>query len=365
MNTTTMSVRVVGTGSYLHGDPIDNKQIEALVGPVPEDILEGIQVQQRHWMIDPKTGDHLITNSEMAAKAAAAAIAQAGASPGDIDLIVMSTASPEYQLPPAVTFVQQHLGIPECATLEIRSGCAGFVEAADIARGYLERGTFRTALVVGAEAISPLLVPLYRGMDPERVRMRDRLVAYTFGDGAGALMLRAEEAGPDARAGVLGSSILTMGGAKKPGMQVIGGATHAPLHVQAAAKRLVKLDVDVVESGKFIPHMITRSLRELLRAGDITAEDVALWVVPEGNAGYMTSELEAAGLLTDEWLALRDKVYENIARVGATGSAAVPLALDEAALEGRLREGDIVMLLAIETSKWKYAGMTLVWGDRR
>ncbi|GAB2638674.1 3-oxoacyl-ACP synthase III family protein [Nocardia goodfellowii] len=365
MATNGLSVHLVGTGSYLHGEPIDNKQVEALVGPVPEDILEGIQVQHRHWMIDPHTGEHLISNSEMAARAAAQAIERAGLRPADIDLIVMSTASPEYQLPPAVTFVQQHLGIAECATLEIRSGCAGFVEAADIAYGYLTRGAFRNALVVGCEAISPLLVPLYRGIDPERVRMRDRLVAYTFGDGAGALVLRAEAAVPGIRSGVLGSVLETMGGLKKPGMQVIGGATHAPLHQQALAKRLVALQVDVVESGKFIPHMITRSLKALLQASDLAAEDIALWVVPEGNAGYMTSELEAAGLLTDEWLALRDKVYENIARVGATGSAAVPLALDEAATTGRVRAGDNVMLLAIETSKWKYAGMTLVWGSGR
>ncbi|WP_067538180.1 3-oxoacyl-ACP synthase III family protein [Nocardia crassostreae] len=361
MATNGFSVQLVGTGSYLHGDPIDNKQVEVLLGPVPEDILEGIQVKQRHWMIDPETGEHLVTNSEMAARAAAAALERAGLEASEVDLIVMSTVSPEYQLPPAVTFVQQHLGIAECATMEVRSGCAGFVEAADIARGYLERGTFRTALVIGSEAISPLLVPMYRGTDPERIRMRDRLVAYTFGDGAGAIVLRAEEAAPDVRSGVLGSSILTMGGLKKPGMQVVGGATHAPLHKQALAKRLVELKVDVVESGKFLPHMVTRSLRELLHASDVTAEDIALWVVPEGNAGYMTSELEAAGLLTDEWLALRDKVYENIERVGATGSAAVPLALDEAARTGKVRTGDKVMLLAIETSKWKYAGMTLVW----
>ncbi|GAB4586319.1 3-oxoacyl-ACP synthase III family protein [Nocardia sp. IFM 10818] len=361
MATNVFSARIVGTGSYLHGDAIDNKQVEALLGPVPEDILEGIQVKERHWMIDPETGEHLVTNSEMAAGAASAALERAGMEPGEVDLIVMSTASPEHLLPPAVTYVQQRLGIDECATIEVRSGCAGFVEAADIARGYLERGAFRTALVIGSEAISPLLVPMYRGIDPERIRMRDRLVAYTFGDGAGAIVLRAEEAAPDSRSGVLGSSILTMGGAKKPGMQVIGGSTHAPQHEQQQAKRLLDLKVDVVESGKYIPHMITRSLRDLLRASDLAAEDIALWVVPEGNAGYMTSELEAAGLLTDEWLALRDKVYENIERVGATGSAAVPLALDEAARTGRIRAGDTVILLAIETSKWKYAGMTLVW----
>jgi 3-oxoacyl-[acyl-carrier-protein] synthase-3 len=351
-------VQIASTGAYLPGDPITNEDIERLVGPLPEDILEGIQVQQRHWMIDPATGEHTSSNSKMATEAARRALAAAELEPAQVDLLVTSTASPEYHLPPMVTFVQEALGLERCATTEIRSGCAGFVEALDVARMYLETGRYETAVVIGSESISPLLAPVYLGKDPDRVRMRDRMNPYNFGDGAGAVVLQAAAEGED---GYYGAAMACVGGEKAAGMQVIGGATHTPLHKQLEAKLLVELKVDVVESGRFTPYVLTEALGEVLRASNLKAEDIDLCVIPEGNAGYMVEELKEAGLLTPEWLALEGKIYENLTYVGATGSAAVPLALDDAWQKGRLKRGDKVMLLAIETSKWKYAGAVINW----
>src|SRR5437899_2176343 len=150
--------RIVSTGSYLPGEPITNEDVEALVGPLPEDVLEGIQVKQRYWMIDPATGEHREGNSDMAYKASMQALELAGLEPGEVDLIVTSTGSPEYLLPNMAVFLQDKLGLEKCASIEIRSGCAGTVEALDVARLYLERGLYNTALVVGSEAISPLRV---------------------------------------------------------------------------------------------------------------------------------------------------------------------------------------------------------------
>ncbi len=351
-------VQLVSTGSYLPGDPIDNDTLVRLAGPLPDEVLEGIQVKTRHWSIDPETGEHNESNSEMATKAVAEALELAGMEAGELDLIVVSTASPEYHLPATATFVQGQLGLRRCAAIDIRSGCAGAIEALDLARSYLERGDFDTAVVVGSEAISPLSAPIYLGKDPAKVRMRDRLGIYNFGDGAGAMVLRAAEG---AQAGIAGSAVACVGGEKKPGMQVVGGATHAPIATQLKAKRLIDLKVDVVESAKFIPHVLTEGMRDTLERSGVTAEDVSVCVIPEGNAGYMTDELREAGLLTPEWLALEPKIYENLTIVGATGSAAVPLALDHAWKNGVIATGDVVMLLAIETSKWKYGGLVLDW----
>jgi 3-oxoacyl-[acyl-carrier-protein] synthase III len=348
--------RILGTGSFLPGEPIGNDTLEELVGPLPPDILEGIQVKRRHWMIDPATGEHQINNSGMATEATRIALDAAGIAAEDIDLLVLSTASPDYLLPPLVTFVQEALGLERCATVEIRSGCAGAVEALDVARLYLERGIHETAVVIGSEAISPLLVPIFLGKDPEQIRMRDRMNPYNFGDGAGAIVLQAGEGD-----GVLGSAIASVGGLKKPAMQIVGAGTHEPIHKQLLAKTLVDLKVDVVESGRFTPYVLTEALSAVVASSGVRAEDIDLCIIPEGNAGYMVDELEEAGLLTPEWIALADKIYENLTEVGATGSAAVPLALDDAWRKGRLEPGDIVMLLAIETSKWKYAGMVLTW----
>jgi len=350
------TVRVVSTGSYLPGEPITNDDLERLVGPLPEDILEGIQVKRRHWLIDPDTGEHRTTNSEMATTATREALAAAELEPGDVELIVSSTASPEYHLPPMVTLLQDHLGIQKCATTELRSGCAGFVEAFEVARMYLERGVYRTAVVVGSEAISPLLAPVYLGKEPDRIRMRDRMNPYNFGDGAGAIVLQAGDGD-----GVIGSAISSVGGTRKPAMQIVGAGTHEPIHKQLEAKTLVDLKVDIVESGRFTPYVLTEALTATLGSSGIAAEDVDLCIIPEGNAGYMVDELKEAGLLTPEWIALSDKIYENLTEVGATGSAAVPLALDDAWRKGKLEPGDVVMLLAIETSKWKYAGIVATW----
>lgn len=348
--------QIVGTGAYLPGEPIGNEQLEAIVGPLPEDILEGIQVRQRYWMIDPESGEHTINNSEMATNAARQALETAGVATGDVELLVVSTASPEYLLPPMATFVQEALGLERCATTEIRSGCAGFVEALDVARLYLEAGAYENALVIGSESISPLLVPVFRGKSPDEIRMRDRMNPYNFGDGAGAVVLGASEDG-----GVRGAAMASVGGLRKPGMQIVGAGTHAPVHTQLAAKKFIELKVDVVESGRFTPYVLTEAMREVLGRSGVGAEAIDVCIIPEGNAGYMVEELEEAGLLTPEWTAMQDKIVENLELVGATGSAAVPLALDHAWRTGAVKQGDLVMLLAIETSKWKYAGMVLDW----
>jgi 3-oxoacyl-[acyl-carrier-protein] synthase III len=350
-------VAIVGTGSYLPGEPLTNDDLERLVGPLPEDILEGIQVKRRHWMIDPATGEHMINNSAMALAATREALSAASVEPREVDLLILSTASPDYLLPPLVTFVQEALGLQRCATLELRSGCAGAVEALDIARLYVERGTYQTAVVIGSESISPLLAPVFLGKDPETIRMRDRMNPYNFGDGAGAVVLQASETDQ----GIFGSAFACVGGDREPGMQIVGAGTHAPIHTQLAARTLVELKVDVVESGRFTPFVLTEALTAVLQATGLDASAIDLCIIPEGNAGYMVEELKSAGLLTPEWLALEGKIYENLTEVGATGSAAVPLALDDAWRKGRLHVGDTVMLLAIETSKWKYAGMVLTW----
>ena len=107
--------------------------------------------------------------------------------------------------------------------------------------------------------------------------------------------------------------------------------------------------------------MLTEALADVLRASNLSADEIDVCVIPEGNAGYMVEELKAAGLLTPEWVALEGKIYENLTEVGATGSAAVPLALDDAWKKDQVKPGDKVMVLAIETSKWKYAGAVFNW----
>jgi 3-oxoacyl-[acyl-carrier-protein] synthase III len=362
---TAHEVRILSTGSFLPGPALSNEDIERRCGPLPPEVLEGIQVQRRHWVIDPDTGRHLVTNSEMAAAAARQALDRAGVDPAEVELLVMSTASPEYPLPAAVTYLQERLGLRRCAVTEVRSGCAGAMHALDIARRQLADGTFGTAVVVGSEVISPLLAPIFLGREPDAVRLRDRIAIYNFGDGAGALVLRAEPAGSqpgsEPGGGFLGSVNACLGGDRKPGMHIIGGGTDAPVAEQMRRKRPVELRLDVVESARFGPRVFVTGLSDLLRRSGLSLADVDACVVPEGNAGYFSRELAEAGLSEEDWKLLSGKLVENLAEVGATGSAAVPLALDDAWTSGRLRTGDRVLMLAIETSRWLYAGLAVTW----
>ena len=181
------------------------------------------------------------------------------------------------------------LGLEKCATLEIRSGGAGWPQAVDIARRYLETGEYENALVIGSESISPVMAPVYLGKDPDRIRMRDRLPLYMFGDGAAAAVLQ----GREEPGGVVGGAMRAIGGLRKPGIHSIGGGTHAPIADQLKAK-LVDLRVDVVGAGEFTPHMVVESLAECSRAPASTS-DIDHCLIPEGNVGWMLDSLREAG----------------------------------------------------------------------
>ncbi len=355
----TAAVHIIGTGGYQPGEPISTDEIARLVGPLPDEVREGLSIERRFWMIDPATGEHRENNSDMAHKAAVRALDSAGLEPGDIDLIILATGTPDYPLPPLVNMVQERLGLVRCATLEIRSGGAGVVQGLDVARMYLESGVYKTALVIGSEAISPVLAPIFLGKDPYKIRMRDRMPVYMFGDGAGAIVLRAE--GTAGSGGLLGAAMEAIGGDRKAGIHSVGGGTHAPIHEQLKAKRLVDLKVDVVGAGDFTPVMVTDAISATLRRSKVDVESIDLCLIPEGNVGWMLDALQELGLDTAEWKALDGKVFDSLSTMGAVGCAAVPLFLDDAWRTGRVKPGDRLMLVGVESTKWIYAGAVVDW----
>jgi 3-oxoacyl-[acyl-carrier-protein] synthase III len=357
--TTANSATILSTGGYVPGDPLDNATLERYVGPLPDDVLEGIQVRTRHWMIDPATGTHLINNSRMAERASRQALERAGVEPGEVDLIVACTATPEYTLPNVATTVQHYLGLESAGAIEIRGACAGWVQALDLARRHLADGTARTALVVGSDVASPLMAPLFLDKDPARVRMRDRLTLYTFGDGAGAVVLRAEPAGESADEFTFVNACV--GGLRKPGMEIIGGGTDVPQAEQLRRRQLIQMKIDVPGTSTFGPQVFVRAIQEMARKDGRTLGGFDAIVLPEGNADYFADEYEAAGLSADDIRALDGRIVENLADVGATGSAAVPLSLDAGWTSGRIRTGDRIALLGIEASRYVYAGLSVTW----
>ncbi|MFF4508452.1 3-oxoacyl-ACP synthase III family protein [Streptomyces sp. NPDC001401] len=359
--TTAYDVKILSTGAYLPGEPLDNATLEKYVGPLPDDVLDGIQVKARHWMIDPVTGEHVINNSRMAERASRQALERAGVQPGELDLIVVCTATPEYTLPGVATTLQGYLGLESVAAIEIRGACAGWVQALDLARRQLADGTARTALVVGSEAGSPVLAPHFLGKDPERVRMRDRLTLYTFGDGAGAVVLRAEEVLEGGSAGEFAFVNACVGGLRRPGMEIIGGGTDVPQAEQLRRRQLIQMKVDVAGTTTFSPQVFVRAIQEMARKDGRCLDEFDAIVLPEGNADYFADEFASAGLSEKDIRALKGRVVENLAEVGATGSAAVPLSLDAGWISGRIKPGDRIVLLGIEASRYVYTGLSLTW----
>lgn len=349
--------QIIGTGGYQPGEPISTETIAKLVGPLPDDVLEGLSIDQRYWMIDPKTGEHLDSNSGMAFKAAKSALDSAGLEADQVDLMILATATPDYTLPPTVNLVQEMLGLEKCATLEIRSAGAGGAQGLDLARMWIEQGRNRTALVIGSEAISPALAPVFLETEPEKIRMRDRMPLYMFGDGAGAMVVTAVDGDQGLRPGVTRA----IGGRRKPGIQAIGGGTHAPILTQQRSRRMVDLRVDVVGAGEFTPVMVAEALTETLAAGSLAAQDADWCLIPEGNVGWMLDSMRQAGILTPEWQALEDRIFDNLAQTGACGCAAVPLFLDHAWRTGMIKPGQRVVLIGVEATKWIYGGIVCDW----
>jgi 3-oxoacyl-[acyl-carrier-protein] synthase-3 len=350
--------QIIGTGGYQPGEPISNEQIEELVGPLPPDVAEGIAIQQRFWQIDPETGEHRENNSDMALKAANLALESAGVDAADIELIVLATGTPDYPLPAVVNLVQERLGLERCATLELRSGGAGWVQGLDIARFYLEQGSYATALVIGSESISPVLAPVFLGRPVDKIRVRDRLPVYMFGDGAGAAVV---QAAGDNGGGLMPGAMRAIGGSRKPGIHSVGGGTHAPLSEQQRAKKLVDLRVDVVGAGDFTPIMVTEALAASFARNGIRVESIDHCLIPEGNVGWMLDSLREQGLMTPEWTALEGKIFDNLSQTGACGCAAVPLFLDHGRRTGLVKPGERVLLIGVEATKWIYAAIIVDW----
>src|SRR5260370_3642005 len=241
--------QLTGRGGNRRGEPISNDTSEKLVGPLPDDVLTGLSIKQRYWMIDPVTGEHLDSTSGMAFKAAQAALDAAGLEPEQVDLMILATGTPDFTLPPAVNLVQEKLGLERCSTLEIRSGGAGTAHALDIARMYIEQGRNETALVIGSEVISPAIAPVFLETDPQKIRFREPLPLYMFGHPAGAIALHAAASDQGLRPGANQG----IGGLRKPGIHAIGGGTHAPLLTQPRSKRPGDPRLDRVGSGQCTP----------------------------------------------------------------------------------------------------------------
>jgi 3-oxoacyl-[acyl-carrier-protein] synthase-3 len=306
--------RIIGTGSYLPQHILTNAELAARVDTSDEWIIERTGIRQRHIA----AADEF--TSDLGSAAARKALASAGLGPDDIDLIIVATATPDQTFPACATVIQHKLGMRHGVAFDVGAVCSGFLYALSVADALLTSGAHKTALVIGAETFSRIL------------DWEDRTTCVLFGDGAGAVVLRAEQAaGTSADTGILAHR-LHSDGRYNDLLYVDGG----PGSTGTTGKLRMK-------GREVFRHAVTNLaavMGETLEAAGLSAADVA-WVVPhQANLRILEATARKLGLPIES-------VIVTVDRHANTSAASVPLALDVAVRDGRIKPGDLLLLEAM------------------
>ena len=300
---------VSGVGSALPKRSVSNAELAAQVDTSDEWIVERTGIRNRYIAADGETTASLATD------AALAALEHAGLAPQDIDLIVLATATPDQTFPSSATKVQAALGIDDCIAFDVHAVCTGFLYALTVADSMLRGGNAKRALVIGSETFSRI------------IDWEDRATCVLFGDGAGALVLSAEET----ESGILATK-LHADGRHNDLLFVDGGVS--------TTGTIGKLRMKGREVFRHAVVNLAGVLNEVREGAGLTAADVD-WVVPhQANARILDATAKKLGLPPE-------KVVVTVDQHANTSAASVPLALDTAVKDGRIKRGDLVVLEAM------------------
>ena len=304
---------VTGTGSALPARRVSNAELAAQVDTSDEWIVERTGIRFRH-IAGPDE-----TTATLAADACKAAIAAAGTTAQDIDLIVLATATPDQTFPATATKVQAMLGIDDCVAFDVAAVCSGFLYAVQVADSMIRAGVHRRALVIGAETFSRIL------------DWDDRTTCVLFGDGAGAIVLEAQESDAATGRGILAAK-LHADGRHNELLYVDGGPS--------TTGTVGKLRMKGREVFRHAVVNLAAVMEEALSGVGLTSADVD-WVVPhQANARILDATARKLSLPAD-------KVVVTVDRHANTSAASVPLALDTAVRDGRIKAGQLVVLEAM------------------
>jgi 3-oxoacyl-[acyl-carrier-protein] synthase-3 len=305
---------VLGCGSYLPGKTVTNAELATRVDTSDEWIVQRTGIRERHIAADGEC------TSDLALKAAQAALANAGVDAQTIDLIVLATSTPDQTFPATAVSVQAALGITHGAAFDLQAVCSGFVFAMSTADSLLRAGNFKRALVIGAETFSRIL------------DWNDRTTCVLFGDGAGAVVIEVQEQpGENTDRGIL-TAHLRSDGRHKTKLFVDGGPS--------STGTVGKLRMEGRAVFKHAVAMVTDVIRDAFKATGTTAEDLNWFVPHQANKRIIDDSAEKLGIAPE-------KVVVTVDRHGNTSAASIPLALDVAVRDGRIKKGDLVMLEAM------------------
>ncbi len=299
--------RIVGTGGYLPVQVLTNRDLEKRVDTSDEWIFSRTGIRQRHIAADNER------SSDLALAASCRAIEAAGITAQDIGLIIVATTTPDMIFPSTACILQAKLGIKSCPAFDVQAVCSGFVYALSIADLYVRSGQYQYALVVGAEVYSRIL------------DWNDRGTCVLFGDGAGAAVLKASDA-----PGIL-SSHLHADGSYQHALSVPGSVCGGKVE----GRPFLQMEGNAV--FKFAVRVLAEIVEEALAKNNLQMSDID-WLVPhQANIRIIQSTAKKLGMSME-------RVVVTVDRHGNTSAASIPLALDEAVRDGRIRSGQHVLL---------------------
>jgi len=317
MSSPENSVIILGTGSYTPEKIVTNDDMTKIVETSDEWIRTRTGIRERRFAAEGEN------TSDMAAKAGERAIEAAGIDRSEIDLIIVATMTPDMPFPSTACLLQSKMGLSKVTAFDVQAACSGFLYALSITSSMLLSGNFKKALVIGAEKTSPIL------------DFEDRATCVLFGDGAGAAVLSLE--GP-AGVGILGS---TSGadGSNPELLQQPGGGSAVPASVASIATRQHFIKMNGKEIFKIAVRVMGQASKEILDRFGYSAADLDLVIPHQANLRIIDSLAKRLGIPME-------KFHNNLDRYGNTSAASIPLALDEAYRAGRIKSGDLVLLVA-------------------
>lgn len=304
--------RIAGTGSYLPEKVLTNADLEKMVDTTEAWITERTGIRKRHIAGENET------TCDLAEAAARRALDAAGVAPADLDLIIVATTTPDQVFPSTACILQQRLDVHGCAAFDLQAVCTGFIYALSVADKFIRTNSARTALVIGAETMSRI------------VDWTDRKTCVLFGDGAGAVVLQAAD-----EPGVL-STHIHADGQYRSLLQVPTGVSKRATE-DGDDYRFVEMQGN--EVFKMAVNTLGRIVDETLAANNLTQDDID-WLVPHQANQRIISATARKLRLSD------DHVVVTVQEHGNTSAASVPLALDVAIRDGRIRRGEMLLLEA-------------------
>jgi 3-oxoacyl-[acyl-carrier-protein] synthase-3 len=326
---------VIGAGHYVPEKILSNADLEKIVDTSDEWIRTRTGIRERRIAAEGES------TCDMAVRAARAALDSARVAPGEVDAIVFATGTPDYfNIPSSACILQHALGIPHAYGYDLAAACSGFVYALDAGATAIAVGRADTVLVVGAEKLSAF------------TDYTDRNTCVLFGDGAGAVVLRASET-----PGVL-STVLGIDGDKSALISLPGGGSRNPPSQKVLEERLCYWHMQGRELFKVAVHTLTQGAQDALAKANLSLDDIDVIIPHQANARIIEAVCDRLG-----GEKAREKLFLDIESFGNTSAASIAIALSDAVSQGRVRPGDKVLLTAFGGGL-TWGAAVLVWDGR-